>query len=209
LLALFCVFYPMRPFLHYWQLAIIPFSFLLGALISSLLHSAPDARRRSDRWLVAGCVCLLIGTLLVERVRSPNYFIESRTYFVENTRTRLVDIIKPHVRPGDSIAIWGWAHYVYVDAGLRQATRHANFSRSVEDGPYRDYYRERFFLDLIFAKPTFFLDSVGPCNLLHNEPEYAHDQNFPALAAIINAYYFQIDGIFGARLYLRRDLATR
>jgi hypothetical protein len=209
LLALFCIIFPRRPFLHYWQLAIVPGGLLLGTMTGNLLATSPTSWRRRERWLVAACLIGLVGTLLVHRARNPNYFIKSRTYFNQNSRSILASRIRAHVHPEDSVAIWGWSNYVYVEAGLRQATREPVFGGSIEAGPYRAYCRERFLADLAKAKPTFFLDSVGPCSLIYQSPEFAHDRNFPELAAVIRAEYVQVDEVLGARLYRRRDASAR
>ena len=208
LLALICVYYPGNPALHYWQIAVAPCAFLLGAMTGNLLSTSPQSSRKRDRWLVAVCAFSLVGTLLVHRAWTPNSFMGYRAFFQHHPHTKLVSRLISQSRPGDSIAIWGWTNYVYVETGLRQAVRDGDFPRSFEVGSYCQFYRKRFLADLVSAKPTFFLDSTGPYNSIYKIPELAHDKNFPELAAVIKANYILSDEVVGARLYRRRDPAT-
>jgi hypothetical protein len=187
----------------------VPGNLLLGAMTGNLLASSPQSWRKPDRWMVAVCVFCLVETLLVYRALIPNYFVASRSYYSENAHTMLVSRILPRVCPEDSVAIWGWSQYVFVETGLRQATRAPNFGGMIEAGPYCLYYRKLFLVDLAYAKPKFFLDTIGPCNLqAYDRPQFAHDQTFPELGAMIQANYILIDKIWGARLYQRRDVDT-
>jgi hypothetical protein len=129
--------------------------------------------------------------------------------FEQSPHTALSSCIIPHVHPGDALAIWGWSNYVYVETGLRQATRDTVVYIFVEAGPYRDYYRQRFLNDFINALPAFFLDSIGPCSAIYRRAEYAHDRKFPALAAVIRSHYILVEEMNGARLYQRQDLINR
>ena len=205
LLALLCIRYPGRPYLHYWQLAIVPLTFFVGAMTANLLSSSKPAWRQWDRWLVVVCAFGLVGTLLIHRAGKPCYFLGYRAFFQQYPHTDLSSRIIPHVRPGETLANWGWSHFVYVETGLLQATRDGNVARSLEYGPHRDYYRHRYLVDLLNAMPTYFLDSIGPASLFYTAPQFSHDQSFPALAAVIRDKYVLIEQMPEGRLYRRRD----
>ena len=209
LLAIYCVSFTRIPFLHYWQLAIVPTTFFVATLTKNLLDSASRSARKRDHWLVAACAFGLVVTLVVQRVRQPSIYLGFHPYLERKPFTDLSTCITPHVRPGDSIAIWGWSNFVYVETGLRQATRDAIIYNFIEPSPHRDFFRKRFLNDFINALPTFFLDSVGPYSMHYQGEEFAHDIYFPALAAIIHSHYLLVETIPGARLYQRKDLVDR
>jgi hypothetical protein len=196
---------PGRPFLHYWQLFVLPASCLLGAMTARLLSTPAPGGRKSGPWLVVLCAAGLLGSLLLHRAVIPNAFIRDLVHYRENPRTRLAERVAAHARPGDSIAIWGWTNEVYVETGLLQATRDPHVGVLLEPGPLQPYFRERYLADFLLAKPALFLDSVGPASLIYVAPQFVHDQNFPALAAVIRTDYVLVEAAEGARIYRRKD----
>jgi hypothetical protein len=133
----------------------------------------------------------------------------SLVYFQQHPRTELSSRVAAQTRVGESIAIWGWTNYVYVEAGLWPAAREADFVQIIASGSHRQTYRDRFLVDLMRVGPPVFLDSTGPSSLIFKSPELAHDRIFPELAAVVRANYVLVDEVAGARIYRRRDLPAR
>lgn len=208
LIALGSIIGPKRPYIHYWQLLLVPGVFLLGAMTARLLSSSPPRSRRPDQWLVALCTMGLIGIMLHHRSQNPNSFLGDLAYFHRFARTELAIRVAARARPGEALAIWGRTDNIYVETGLRQATRDSHFGSLVEAGPQQQYVRQRYLADLSYAKPAIFLDSVGPANPHYTDPEFAHDRNYPELAAVIRAHYVLVEQAAGARIYRRKDLVT-
>lgn len=206
LVALALILLPKRPYLHYWQLAILPGALLLGALIARLLASSPPRWQRAERGLVALCAAGLIGAMVQHRARHPNWFVGDMAYYWHFSRSELAARVAACSRPGEVLAIWGRTDNIYVETGLRQATRDAHFGGLVEPGPLRQYFRDRYFVDLIRANAEVFLDSVGPTNPHYVDRRFAHDRDYPELAAVIRARYALVGEFEGARIYRRRDL---
>lgn len=206
LLTLVCILVPGRAFLHYWHLFVAPGGFLLGALMKNFLPATPGPGWQSRRWLVAVCAVVLVGTLVQHRARFRNHFIGTLVIFQQVPRSDLAARVAAWAKPGSAIAIWGWSSSVYVEAGLRQATRDAHFSSSVAPGPARDYFRARFLADFMQAGPNVFLDSAGPASFSYTAKEYTHEQNYPELAAVVRRHYLPVEEVEGARIYVRRDL---
>lgn len=200
---------PGRPFLHYWQLLVLPLVFLIGAVTANFLSTAPEPRRKAERWLVAMATLGLVGLMLQHRVRHPNTLLGTLAGLRQHPRSILADRVLAHARPGESIAIWGWSNGIYVETGLRQATREAHVGTLIEPGPLQEYFRRRYLADLACAGPATFLDSVGPASLHYTSPVFAHDQVYPELAAVIRTNYILVEEFAGARIYRRRDLLTR
>ena len=205
-LAVACVLAAHRPFLHYWQIVIGPATLLWGAVLARLF--APGARTL-HRALATGCLLAVTAPLVLHRLRVPNNFVGAFTYLEANPRSELGAMVAAQLRPGDTLAIWGWTAGVFTEANVPQATRDAHFERAVEPGPFREYFRRRFLLDFLQTRPALFLDSAGPASLRYTGPEYAHDRNYPALAAVIRNEYELVDSIREGRLYRRRADAGR
>jgi hypothetical protein len=209
-LAVCCIYLPHRPFLHYWQLLMVPLTFLVGAAVANLLSTPARSRDRLARWTVVAGASGLICALLLHRAQVPNSRLGSLSYSYARPRTELAAFVARHSRPGESIAIWGWSNYVYVEADLVQATQSPHFGRATTPGPYQQFFRHRFIANLEALEPALFLDSSGPSSLeILDDPNLAHDICFPELAAIIRAQYRLVGGVNGARLYRRIGPARR
>ncbi|RXK53439.1 hypothetical protein ESB00_17240 [Oleiharenicola lentus] len=198
--GLACTLYPGKPFLHYWQFMVLPLLFLLGVSLHRALHGADTARTRLVAVTATGFLALLLGT----RARSPNPYLGNLAYFSAAPRTELSERVHRLARPGDTLAVWGWSSYVFVETGLHQITREACSVRSLEPSPYLEFYRLRYLRDFLRKQPDLFLDSVGPNSTRYLDPQAGHDHTFPALAGEIRANYMLVDEFNGARLYRRR-----
>lgn len=209
LVALGSILSPKRPYLHYWQLFLVPGIFLLGAVTARLLSTSPPRWRRREQWLVALGAMGLVGLMLYDRHRDPNSFLGGLVYFRRFPRSELAVRVAARTRPGETIAIWGRTDNVYVEAGLRQATRDSHVRPLIETGPLQEYFRQRYLADLLSIKPATFLDSIGPASLQYTSQGFAHDRNYPELAAVIRAHYVLVDVFSQARIYRRRNLVAQ
>ncbi len=198
--GLACTLYPGKPFLHYWQFMVLPLTFLLGVSLHQAAHGADPKRTRLVAVTAAGFVGLLLGA----RALSPNPYLGNLAYFAQAPRTELSERVHRLARPGDTLAVWGWSSYVFVETGLRQITREACSVRSLEPSPYLEFYRLRYLRDFLRTQPDLFLDSVGPSSTRYLDPQAGHDHTFPALAEEIRTHYTLVDEFNGARLYRRR-----
>lgn len=204
--ALASTLYPGQPFLHYWQFMVVPLTLFLGVSLHQAL-TRPEPGRTGVRWLIAVCAVVLVGLLVFVRLRSANHFLGNLAYFSRVPRTELAERVHRLARPDDVLAVWGWSSHVFVETGLRQITREACSVRSLEPSPYQEFYRHRYLRDFILAAPDLFLDSVGPNSTRYHDPQFGHDQSFPALGAVIRAHYTLVDEFNGARLYRLRPAA--
>jgi hypothetical protein len=206
IVALACIVAPKRAYLHYWQLLIVPGTGLLGAMMAHAVRS--NLASRLDRRVAAAAAIGFVSLLLIERAIRPNLFVGELVYFQEQPRSEIAASILENTRPGDAIAIWGRADHLYVETGLRQATRDSHTAALIEAGPMQDYFRRRYLADLIRTRPAVFLDAVG-AGAQFKDPQFRHDAVFPELAELIHADYLLVASPAGTQLYRRRDLAYR
>jgi hypothetical protein len=209
LLAFCIIIAPKRPYLHYWQFLLVPSVFFLGAMVARLLTTSAPPWRRREQWLVALSAIAVVALMLQYRGRNPNPFLGTLAFFAHFTRSELAGHVAVHARPGEAMAVWGRADNLYVETGLRQATRDSHIISLVEPGPIQKYSRERYLADFMHAMPELFVDATCPSAFQFKTPVYAHDQIYPDLAAVIHANYVLVEEFSQARIYRRKDLASR
>jgi hypothetical protein len=198
-IAFICVLTPRRPFVHYLLLTVIPLGWWLGSAVAELW---PAVRHRR----VFGAVLLVLGGLapLGFRLQQTAPVVFGR--FAECWRHPYSvggAILRAYAGPDDALAVWGWKTDLYVDSGMRQATRDPHTPWAIWVNPNRDYYRARFLQDLRRSRPTFFVDAVGPgSSFFENRSGCAHE-TFPALAELIRQEYFLLVDVGTERIYAR------
>lgn len=201
----FVVAAPGRTSQHYLQFIVLPTTVFLGVLYGGLL-----THPRWPRWARAGW---LVPLLVLGVGLQVQYFYadHSRPHFGElrDAATRVpgpvVQVLRTHARPGDTLSIWGWACRYYVQAQLPQATREAHTERQITPGPLREYYRTRYLADLRESFPPFFLDAVGPDGFAFKARENEGHETFPALGEFIATHYRLVADLESTRIYVRLD----
>lgn len=154
------------------------------------------------------CAVALVLVLFAHRVQRPNFFVGALGWFADHPRSELGLRLRARVHPDETIAVWGWTNSIYIETGLRQAARDAHVERLLVARPLQGYFRERFLRDILVDRPETFVDSIGPCSLYLQDPRFAHDRDFPGLAALVRDRYALVETIDGARIYRRRDLVA-
>lgn len=202
--ALLCVLAPGRPFLHYCQLLVVPWTLLLGVgtgLALAGAASSPWARPvMLGLMLVAGS-----GAMLVTRAGLPVRFLGADARRIAQTPSPIVALVAPYARTGESLCVWGWMNGFYVETGLYQATRSVHSEAILHDHGHQTYYRERYLADLQRTRPPVFVDAVAPGSFLFEQPEFRHENAFPALGAYIREHYTLAAESLGNRIYVRND----
>lgn len=208
-LALVCIVSPKRAYLHYWQLLVVPGTLLLGALIARVLASAEPSRARGENRLAAALTVAFTILLLGNRAAYPNLFVGELASFQAQPHPALALRVRALAHPGETLAVWGRADRLYVETGLRQATRESHTAQGIEPGPGRARFRERYLADFNQSKPTWFIDVVGPQSAQFKDPALAHDRTFPELAGVVRAEYRLVEEFEQARIYQRLDSVAR
>jgi hypothetical protein len=200
-----CIVVPRRPFFHYWQLLVVPWSLVLGATTGLMMVALENQRSRFRCGvLCAALICSTAG-LLYERAGCQHPYVGRLALYHSNPQGAVAKELMKYARPGESLGTWGWMSNFFVEAGLRQATRNAITGTEIPDNPFRDYYRDLYLTDLQRSAPPVFVDAVGPGNFCYEDRRLAHDAIFPELAAYIRTYYTQVADLHGSRIYVRND----
>lgn len=198
---------PQRFFHHYLQYIAAALG-LVGAVVCGelwmLLSNSPALRR-----LIPAAFILIAGlvpwSIAYNQPNYPDAFgLMTRTQ--GEWRRPAAIALAALCRPGDTLSVWGWMPYFFVETGLPQATREAHTYHQIEGGPLRDFYRQRFLFDFRRSSPRLFVDAVGGSNFGYGDdrPECRHE-SFPELAAIIRRDYIMVGEVEGSRLFVRRE----
>jgi hypothetical protein len=195
---------PRRDFAHYTQLLVVPGTLVLGVITGMIIEPL-----REKIFLRCGMLCLALacttGLEIVKRVVVTNPYVESLEQFELCPRGEVAEELLKYAKPGESLSVWGWRNSCYAESGLRQATRSAVTIYEAQEGKFQAFFQKRFLIDFDHSKPPVFVDSVGEKNPYASEPKWAHEQSFPALAAIIHRDYTQVAVTDGARIFVRND----
>lgn len=206
---------PGRLFPHYLNY------FALGAVIILFVvcrsaYSLSDAQDYYDKspgnWSVHFAAIALIacaGFLLTQQtlrfVNDPRMPAVPPTDITEGNW--VFDALRTLKQPGDRLGIWGWAATIWVYSGLPPATRETSAEFAFRDWGPDHFYRRRYTDTLRQSPPEFFIEAVGPQQLLFKSRESYGMQVIPELAALINSRYIQIMDDGNTRLFIRSDVA--
>ena len=200
-----CIMVPRRPFLHYWQLLVVPWTLVLGSTTGLIMEALENQRTAFRCGVLCAALLCTTGGLLYERASYRNPYVSRLALFHSIRQGTVAKELMKYARPGESLGTWGWMTSCYVETGLRQATRNAVTGTEIPDHPYRDYFRRLYLTDLRRSDPPVFVDAVGPGNFYFEDRKFAHDAVFPELAAYIRTHYTQVADLEGSRIYVRND----
>ena len=205
LASLACILVPRRPFLHYWQLLVVPWTLVLGATTGLVMLALENHRVTLRAGVLCAALLCTTGGLLYMRAGNPHPHVGRLMQYQAHPQAAVARELRKYAQAGEALGIWGFMPNFYVEAGLRQATRDAHSQAEILDSPYYDYFRERYLADLRRSSAPVFVDAIGPGNYMFQSRSVAHDAIFPELAAYIRAHYTLVSELQGSRIYVRND----
>ncbi len=197
--AFLCIVSPRRPFPHYWQLAVVPVTLLLGHVLAWAATPNAVAASRRLTWLVPVALTVVVMTMLSFRVATPHPYLGRLHDMLAHPRVPVSAEIARLAPSGESLSVWGWIPTYYVQNGQRPATRDVTTHWAIYPGPHFEYYQERYLSDLRTSRPPVFVDALPPGD------DKRHEIRFPALGDYVAAHYRLVTEVDGNRIYLRRD----
>ncbi|HET7536508.1 MAG TPA: hypothetical protein VFJ90_08645 [Candidatus Didemnitutus sp.] len=205
--AVVAVVTPRREFLHYCLLLPIPLTMWLGAGLGGWWVNLTTARAR----ILFSGIAVLVTLFPLVLTRSLQPRPEMFGHLLDDWRHPRIGsslVIRELAAPGDALAIWGWANNLYVESGLRQATRSSHSVWCIDASPQRDYHRAEFMEQMRGLRPAVFVDAVGPGAFAYDVRRQAAHETFPELRDYVARHYTLVADFGSARIYGRNDLAT-
>ena len=205
--AVVCVLIPRRPFCHYLLLVIWPFALATGAGLALAAHRTATAVSRRTLAIIGLFLVFTVLPQIADHVFGEDSFAGANAARPRAETQKLIGTLRDLTRPGDSLAVWGWRSSLYVEAGLRQATRQAHSEAQLFSSPRQPFFLNTYYDDITAANPPVFADAVGPHGFKFTDRAQAHEV-FPPLRKWIAAHYTLVADLDGTRLYLRNDRLT-
>ncbi len=206
LAAVAAVVAPRREFLHYVLFLPVPFTCCLGAALGGWWNRLATARARvllAGFSLAAGLLPMVTRSL--QPVPSP---VGGLVHHWKYPRSSAAMVLHALAGRDDALGVWGWACYLHVESGLRQATRDGTTLWSMQDNPQQAYHRAVYLADLRRSAPALFVDAVGQGAFIFTDRAKQAHENFPELADYIRQNYTLVIDLIDVRIYARNGLAT-
>lgn len=207
LTALAVIIAPRRDYLHYALLLTVPVTLWFGAVLGAWWRQLPGPRSRlllSGMALVAGLLPLATRGLQSD---APVY--GGFAYHWKHPRSSAAAVLHALAGRDDALGIWGWACYLHVESGLRQATRDGTTLWSIDANPQQAYHRAVFLADLQRSAPAVFVDAVGQGAFVFTDRTRQAHEVFPELDEYIRRNYILVTDLLDVRIYARNDLPGR
>lgn len=206
LVACATILLPRRAHHHYLLYLVLPLTLWTGCVLAELWRRQPGW----FRWRpILGCSIVIMAQVMIGwRFKLGEPFMYGRLLADWRApRTELSLLIRQHAIPGDSIAMWGWQPWLFVETGLPHGTRDSHTKSQLESEAQAEYFLARYLDDLSRNKPTFFVDAVGdgPRAFAYLDRRTKGHEQFPELRDYVESEYVSFHETWGLRVFIRRD----
>ncbi len=205
LTSIACILIPRRPYMHYWQFLVVPWTLLFAIGAEAAYRRLERAAPVLQRGLLLSALLFSTGALLLARSGKKHPYVGRLALYQAHPMGRVARELRKYAKPGEALGVWGWMANFYAETGLRQATREAFSHMQILDNPYYEYYRRRYLSDLQHSAPPVFVDAIGPVNFGFPPDRLRHDEIFPALATYVRTRYSKVADLDGVQIFVRND----
>ena len=208
---------PNSLFTHYFLFLLLPITLVTGVWLGLCSEALTERRLgravTAARWLV---ILVFLGLTVIyplsRRLQWQHPVFVSASTEDAVLRSDLALAVLGFASPGESMVVWGWEPWRYVETGLYPATRDTQTQWQIMDTPQRPYYLERFVRDLQASLPPVFVDTVGYVEgplpwqkpVFWDRETHAHDV-FPGVGAVVDQQYSLVGEVGTARIYVLRQ----
>ena len=207
--ALWAVYLPHRPFVHYLLLLVPPLGLVMAWLLARI---ADDSRDSHVAVFVSVFTILLVACQsYLWRLPVKQTFGDTRNQPLKHIgvviRPPEGDFIRSLTSPRDQIRVWGWTMRPYLGSGREGEGKDTHILYCFRTDRFRSYYIHRFLADMQRRPPAVFIDATGPTSWFFNDSQAFRFERFPEIAGFVKANYVHLADVYGQRYFLRRDLA--
>jgi hypothetical protein len=214
LASAYAIIKPNRPFLHYFNLMLVPAGLLWAVLYiyaARDVEHVPAARRRwASALLPAVFLLLSIGladTTRTNGVWGPHPVLDHLSSIPATLGGAAARAIVSATRPGQLLGVWGMEPGLYLETALIPAATSAVVTylglSPVVEADFASYVEE-----LRRAMPPVFVDAVGPGRFWLEDRSRTGHEVLPALRAFVDQHYRLLCDTEGYRVYVLREAST-
>ncbi|HEX3730313.1 MAG TPA: hypothetical protein VHV47_10950 [Opitutaceae bacterium] len=187
LAAILAVLAPTTQYSHYQQLCLVPLVLLVAACAALLVGDGVNADRRGWTFLILGIVPLPVISFIqhggVAMVKQTLRYDHGPAF---QSQSFVVGAVQQFAPGATSLAVWGWAPYLYVDLQIPPGTRDAGYASLTDGNPSQEFMRTSFIRDLAASQPQVIVDTED--DIVSGRRRTA-PASFPALAALLRRDY--------------------
>jgi hypothetical protein len=189
--AVFAILSTITQYPHYQQLCLMPLMLAVGCCARVLVgdSTAPEGLRRRSGWAILALGLLPLPAVYFWQNGGPHIVHEtwhSRESRAFEKQATVDSIVRQFASRAQSLAIWGWVPYVYVDLGIPPATRDAGYASLMDGNPSQEFMRASFMRDLEASAPDAIVDAE---DYILRGRRRTDPSTFPALAAYLAEHY--------------------
>jgi hypothetical protein len=211
LCATISVAQPQRPFAHYILFLIPSIIFLLGVITGELDAISKENRGIYRFSLTVKFLLLMLGCIyttkhMINIASSGNPYLQKRNIYVKNYFDPVSRAILTYASPGDSMAIWGWSPWLFVETGLLHAGLDNIPLWAFRPNPQHDYYVHQFVDGMRESRARLFLDVMVPGNLGYEwlGTKGIRYEDIPELRDYVQREFTMVQEINGVKIYTRK-----
>jgi hypothetical protein len=189
--ALFAALRPLTQYSHYEQLCLVPLLLCVGCSAHLLL--GPEAAEPfPPRWPARAILLLaLIPLPLAYFLHDGGPHVLRETWNYRRSKSFEMqafvdDAVRHFAIAPKSLAVWGWAPFLYPDLGLPPTTRDAGYTSLHDGNPSQAFLRAAFLRDLVASPPEVIVDTE---DYIAGGVRRTAPATFPAFAAFLAAHY--------------------
>jgi hypothetical protein len=203
LASFFAIYKAHRAFPHYLLFSIVPISFCVANVLG--LGRFLGSQTVPGTLIRALFVLLFLLPLGIATLDSANDFNSKAIV----PKRGAVTAISRYTKPGDRMMVWGWMPQYYVQTNTIMSTREPTIERLVLQGPYREYFRQRFMADLQAHPPLVFVDAVAPSAFTYDNRAIHGIESLPAVEAFVREHYSEREEVAGVRIFVAKTSLDR
>jgi hypothetical protein len=209
LASFYAIYRPARLYPHYLNFLVFPFGLLAALTFAGLLSACGSGNAGSfgKAAIWPTLIFLSLAVALPTAMRTPDLRRDSERWMAETPKCPAYPIsqeLSRLARPGDPVAIWGWAPLWYVFSGTVSSTRDVVTAGQIQDGPLQAYYRRRFMDDLKENPPKVFVDAVAPGQFGYENRATHGYEIFPELRDFVTSRFQFAAEVEGVRFFTRK-----
>ncbi|GAM08687.1 hypothetical protein OR1_00960 [Geobacter sp. OR-1] len=204
IMSVIAVYLPGRAFHHYFLLISLPLA-LLSAIVVVVIYDKTTIK--SVRILT---ILLYLSIPIAGQLYNRPYLLNFDGLFKQllSIDSRfdqyITALIRQYSKPGEKMAIWGWADTYYVRSGLTIACK-TGLTQISGDFGNKDYYLNSYLAELTTAKPPVFLDAVAPGQFAFTDKKIYGMERYDRVARYIQSNYTMVADVNGVRIYIRKE----
>ena len=200
LIILYTIYKPVETYPHYILFLISPLFILMSYNLGIFLNNLKTSKYKYKIIYIYLLMCSIVPSMWLLRSGNIAFINSDVNENITKIKSREINEIMKYRREGDSLAMWGWENFVYIDAMLLQGIRLTFPSMILLNYPQKNEYLSLYEKDILENNVTFFMDSTGKGNFFGDREQFKHE-NFGNMKQIIKDNYVFL-GDYNQRVFI-------